>query len=158
VLRQYHGVLGELIRAHEGTLEHFAGDGLMVFFNDPLPIENHELHAVRLALVAQERFAELADAWRKRGTDLGLGIGTDAGYATLAASGSRVGNDYGALGPVTNLASRLSTRAASGQILIGPRIFAAVEESVDAEPVGELELKGFGRPSPRTRFAPCASG
>jgi class 3 adenylate cyclase/putative methionine-R-sulfoxide reductase with GAF domain len=146
VLRQYHGVLGELIRAHNATLEHFAGDGVMVFFNDPLPIENHELQAVRLALHAQERFAELAEAWRKRGTDLGLGIGIDAGYATLGRIGFEGRYDYGALGPVTNLASRLSTSAASGQILIGPRIFAAVEQSVDAAPVGELELKGFGRP------------
>lgn len=146
VLRQYHGVLGELIRAHNATLEHFAGDGVMVFFNDPLPIENHELQAVRLALHAQERFAELAEAWRKRGTDLGLGIGIDAGYATLGRIGFEGRYDYGALGPVTNLASRLSTSAASGQTLIGPRIFAAVEESVDAAPVGELELKGFGRP------------
>jgi class 3 adenylate cyclase/putative methionine-R-sulfoxide reductase with GAF domain len=146
VLRQYHGVLGELIRAHNATLEHFAGDGVMVFFNDPLPIENHELQAVRLALHAQERFAELAEAWRKRGTDLGLGIGIDAGYATLGRIGFEGRYDYGALGPVTNLASRLSTGAASGQTLIGPRIFAAVEESVDAAPVGELELKGFGRP------------
>ena len=146
VLRQYHGVLGELIPAHQGTLEHFAGDGLMVFFNDPLPIEDHELQAIRLALAAQERFSELADAWRKRGTDLGLGIGIDAGYATLGRIGFEGRYDYGALGPVTNLASRLSTSAASGQILIGPRVFAAVEESVDATPVGELELKGFGRP------------
>jgi class 3 adenylate cyclase len=146
VLRQYHGVLGELIRAHNATLEHFAGDGVMVFFNDPLPIENHELQAVRLALHAQERFAELAEAWRKRGTDLGLGIGIDAGYATLGRIGFEGRYDYGALGPVTNLASRLSTSAASGQILIGPRIFAAVEEAVDASPVGELDLKGFGRP------------
>jgi class 3 adenylate cyclase/putative methionine-R-sulfoxide reductase with GAF domain len=146
VLRQYHGVLGELIRAHDATLEHFAGDGVMVFFNDPLPIENHELQAVRLAIHAQERFAELAEAWRKRGTDLGLGIGIDAGYATLGRIGFEGRYDYGALGPVTNLASRLSTSAASGQTLIGPRIFAAVEQSVDASPVGELELKGFGRP------------
>jgi class 3 adenylate cyclase len=146
VLRQYHGVLGELIRAHGGTLEHFAGDGLMVFFNDPLPVEEHELQAIRLALAAQERFAQLADAWRKRGTDLGLGVGIDAGYATLGRIGFEGRYDYAALGPVTNLASRLSTRAASGQILIGQRVFAAVDESIDAAPVGELELKGFGRP------------
>lgn len=146
VLRQYHGVLGNLIPAYGGTLEHFAGDGLMVFFNDPLPIENHELQAIKLALAAQERFAQLAEAWRKRGTDLGLGVGIDAGYATLGRIGFEGRYDYGALGPVTNLASRLSTSAASGQTLIGPRVFAAVEESVDAAPVGELELKGFGRP------------
>ena len=146
VLREYHGVLGELIPAYEGTLEHFAGDGLMVFFNDPLPLEDHELQAIRLALAAQERFAQLAQRWRKRGTELGLGIGIEAGYATLGRIGFEGRYDCGVLGPVTNLANRLSTRASAGQILIGQRVFAAVEEAVEAAPVGELELKGFGRP------------
>jgi adenylate cyclase len=146
VLRAYHETLGQLIPAHEGTLEHFAGDGVMVFFNDPVPIENHELQAIRLALGARERIGELAQAWRKRGIQLGLGIGVEAGYATLGRIGFEGRHDYGALGPVTNLASRLSTRAEAGQILIGQRLFAAVEEKVDAGPVGELELKGFGRP------------
>jgi class 3 adenylate cyclase len=146
VLRDYHGALGKLIPAYEGTLEHFAGDGLMVFFNDPLTVENHELHAVRLALAAQERFAELAHVWRKRGTDLGLGIGIEAGYATLGRIGFEGRYDYGALGPVTNLSSRLSTHADAGQILIGQRVFAAVEDSIEAAPVGRLDLKGFGRP------------
>jgi adenylate cyclase len=146
VLREYHGALGELIPAHEGTLEHFAGDGLMVFFNDPLPVRDHELQAIRLALAAQERFAGLADTWRKRGTELGLGIGIEAGYATLGRIGFEGRYDYGALGPVTNLASRLSTSAAAGQILVGQRVFAAVEHAVETAPVGRLELKGFGRP------------
>jgi adenylate cyclase len=146
VLRTYHETLGELIPACEGTLEHFAGDGVMVFFNDPLAVEDHELQAIRLALAAQERFTGLAQVWRKRGTDLGLGIGIEAGYATLGRIGFEGRYDYGALGPVTNLASRLSTRAAAGQILIGQRLFGAVEEMVDAAPVGELDLKGFGRP------------
>jgi len=146
VLRQYHSALGELIPAYEGTLEHFAGDGLMVFFNDPLEVEEHELKAIRLALAAQERFQELAQAWRKRGTELGLGIGIASGHATLGRIGFEGRYDYGALGPVTNLASRLSTHAEPGQILIGQRVFAAVEDMVEAEPVGELELKGFGRP------------
>jgi adenylate cyclase len=118
VLRRYHAALGELIPAHHGTLEHFAGDGVMVFFNDPLPVDDHELHAIRLAL----------------------------GYATLGRIGFEGRYDYGALGPVTNLASRLSTQAGAEQILIGPRLFAAVEQDVDATPVGRLELKGFGRP------------
>ena len=139
-------MLGELIPAHEGTLEHFAGDGVMVFFNDPVAVEEHELQAIGLALSAQERFAELAQTWRKRGIELGLGIGIEAGYATLGRIGFEGRYDYGALGPVTNLASRLSDRAEGGQILIGQRVFAAVEEHVDAAPVGELELKGFGRP------------
>jgi class 3 adenylate cyclase/putative methionine-R-sulfoxide reductase with GAF domain len=148
VLRAYHETLGELIPAYDGTLEHFAGDGVMVFFNDPVAVEDHELQAVRLALAAQERFAGLAHGWRKRGTELGVGIGIEAGYATLGRIGFEGRYDYGALGPVTNLASRLSTRATSGQILIGQRVFAAVEEAVDSAPVGELELKGFGRAIP----------
>jgi class 3 adenylate cyclase len=148
VLRDYHTALGHLIPAHAGTLEHFAGDGVMVFFNDPLPVEDHELQAVRLALAAQERFAELAEAWRKRGIELGLGIGIEAGYATLGRIGFEGRYDYGAVGPVANLASRLSTRASAGQILIGQRVFAAVDEGVETEPVGELELEGFGRPIP----------
>jgi len=146
VLREYHTALGQLIPRYQGTLEHFAGDGVMIFFNDPLPVVDHELQAVRFALAAQERFAELAGLWRKRGSELALGVGIEAGYATLGRIGFEGRYDYGALGPVTNLASRLSTRAAPAQILIGPRVYAAVEEAVDAVPVGELELKGFGRP------------
>jgi len=146
VLREYHGVLGELIPAHGGTLEHFAGDGVMVFFNDPVPVEGHELQAIRLALDVQERLGELARAWRRRGTELALGIGIEAGYATLGRIGFEGRYDYGVLGPVANLASRLSTRADAGQILVGPRVFAAVEDDVELATVGELELKGFGRP------------
>jgi class 3 adenylate cyclase len=145
VLRDYHLALGRLIQEHEGTLEHSAGDGVMVFFNDPLPVDNHELQAVRLAVAAQKRMAELASGWRKRGTELGLGIGIEAGYATLGRIGFEGRYDYGAVGPVTNLASRLSTEASAGQILIGQRVFAAVEEDVDTAPAGELDLKGFGR-------------
>jgi class 3 adenylate cyclase len=145
VLREYHAVVGDLIPAYEGTLEHFAGDGLMVFFNDPLAVTDHELQAVRLALAAQERFTRLAETWRKRGTKLGLGIGIEAGYATIGRIGFEGRYDYGVLGPVANLASRLSTRAEAGQILIGQRLFAAVEESVDTAPAGNLELKGFAR-------------
>jgi class 3 adenylate cyclase len=146
VLREYHGALGELLPACEGTLEHFAGDGVMVFFNDPVPIDEHELKAVRFALGAQERLAELGEGWRKRGTALGLGVGIEAGYATLGRIGFEGRYDYGAVGPVANLASRLSTRANAGQTLIGPRLFAAVEDRVATVPAGELELKGFGRP------------
>jgi class 3 adenylate cyclase len=146
VLRDYHGALGELIPQYEGTLEHFAGDGVMVFFNDPLPVANHELQAVRLALAAQERLADLAQAWRKRGTELGLGIGIEAGYATLGRIGFEDRYDYAAIGPVANVASRLSTQAAAGQILIGQRVFAAVEKTVETAPAGNLELKGFARP------------
>jgi class 3 adenylate cyclase len=146
VLREYHRVLGELIPAYQGTLEHFAGDGVMVFFNDPLPVEDHELQAIRLALAAQDRFAELAEAWRKRGIDLGLGIGIEAGYATLGRIGFEGRFDYAALGPAANLASRLSTSASARQTLIGQRVFAATEEAVETTAVGTLDLRGFGRP------------
>jgi adenylate cyclase len=146
VLRAYHETLGGLIAAYEGTLEHFAGDGVMVFFNDPLEIDEHELQAIRFALAAQEKFAILAQSWKKRGIQLGLGIGVEAGYATLGRIGFEGRYDYGALGPVTSLASRLSSNAEAGQILIGSRVFGAVEDTVDAVHVGELELKGFGRP------------
>jgi class 3 adenylate cyclase/putative methionine-R-sulfoxide reductase with GAF domain len=146
VLREYHAVLGELIREHQGTLEHFAGDGVMVFFNDPLRVGEHELQAIRLALAAQTQFAEQAALWRKRGIDLALGIGIEAGYATLGRIGFEGRFDYGALGPVTNIASRLSTHASPGQTLIGQRVFAATEEAVETTPIGSLDLKGFGRP------------
>ena len=146
VLRDYHALIGELTAIHAGTLEHFAGDGVMVFFNDPAPVPDHELEAIRMALALRERFAALAGIWRKRGTELGLGIGIASGYATLGRIGFDGRYDYGVLGPVTNLASRFSTQAEAGQILIGQRVLAAVEDSVVAEPVGELELKGFGRP------------
>ncbi|HEV8602838.1 MAG TPA: adenylate/guanylate cyclase domain-containing protein [Gaiellaceae bacterium] len=146
LLREYHAAIGELIPVYDGTLEHFAGDGLMLFFNDPVPVEDHALKAIRMALAAQARFDQLADTWRKRGSDVGLGIGIAAGYATLGRIGFEGRYDYGALGPVTNLASRLSTHAEPGQILISQRVFAEVEDVVDAEPVGEIELKGFGRP------------
>jgi class 3 adenylate cyclase len=146
VLREYHDALGRLIPEYGGTLEHFAGDGVMVFFNDPVPLVDHELRAVTFALAAQERLAELGEAWRKRGTTLALGVGIEAGHATLGRIGFEGRYDYGALGPVTNLASRLSTAAAARQILVGQRVFGAIEDVIDAEPVGELELKGFGRP------------
>jgi class 3 adenylate cyclase len=146
VLREYHALVGHLIPAYQGTLEHFAGDGVMVFFNDPLPVEDHELQAVRLALDAQARFADLAGGWQKRGIDLALGIGIEAGYATLGRIGFEGRFDYGAVGPASNLASRLSKEASAGQTLIGQRVFAASEETVETAPVGRLNLKGFGRP------------
>ena len=146
LLREYHALIGELIPTHHGTLEHFAGDGLMVFFNDPVPVQDHELEAVRMALAVHERFRELAETWRRRGSELGLGIGIAAGYATLGRIGFEGRYDYGAVGPVTNLASRLSTHAATGQTLISQRVLAEIEGVVDAAPVGQVELKGFGRP------------
>jgi class 3 adenylate cyclase len=146
VLRVYHALLGDLIAAHGGTLEHFAGDGLMVFFNDPVPLPDHELQAVRLGLEAEERFNQLAAEWRRWGTDLSLGIGIAAGHATLGRIGFEGRYDYGVLGPVANLASRLSTIAQPGQILVSQRVFATVEDRIEARTVGEIELKGFSRP------------
>jgi adenylate cyclase len=148
VLRSYHSVLGELIALYEGTLEHFAGDGVMVFFNDPLPIPNHELQAIRLALTAQERFAQLAASWGKRGVQLALGVGIASGNATLGRIGFEGRYDYGALGPVTNLASRLSSVAEPGQVLISQRVLASTEQAIEAVHIGDMELKGFNRPVP----------
>jgi class 3 adenylate cyclase/putative methionine-R-sulfoxide reductase with GAF domain len=146
VLREYHSALGELMPTYEGTLEHFAGDGVMVFFNDPLAVADHELQAVRFAVAVQERFAELAGVWHKRGIELGLGIGIESGYATIGRIGFEGRYDYGVVGPVANIASRLSVQAAAGQTLIGQRLFAAVEEAVETASAGNLELKGFARP------------
>jgi class 3 adenylate cyclase len=146
LLRDYHALVGELLAEHHGTLEHFAGDGVMVFFNDPAPVDEHELQAIRMALALQQRFAALAALWRRRGTELGLGVGIAAGYATLGRIGFDGRYDYGALGPVTNLASRLSTKAEPGQTLISQRLHAAVEDAVDAVAVGDVDLKGFARP------------
>jgi class 3 adenylate cyclase len=146
VLREYHTMIGGLISKHRGTLEHFAGDGLMVFFNDPAPVVDHELQAVRLGVEAQTEFAKAAAEWRRRGTKLGLGIGIAAGYATVGRIGFEGRYDYGALGRTTNLAARLSTEAAPGEILINPAVLAAVEDLVDAAPAGELRLKGLSRP------------
>jgi class 3 adenylate cyclase/putative methionine-R-sulfoxide reductase with GAF domain len=146
LLRDYHALIGDLIAPHNGTLEHFAGDGVMVFFNDPVAVPNHELQAVRMALALRERFHALAVGWQKLGTELGLGIGIAAGYATLGRIGFESRYDYGAVGPATNVASRLSTQAKAGQILISQRVFAAVEHDVVVEAFGEIELKGFARP------------
>ncbi len=143
VLRQYHSVVGELAVANGGTVEHFAGDGLMVFFNDPTPVPDHQLAAVRTACEMRERFGVLSTAWRKRGYDLGLGIGIAAGFATLGRIGFEGRYDYGAVGNSVILASRLSGAATAGQILISQRVFATIEESVVAQPVEDLTLKGF---------------
>ena len=146
VIRQYNEAAGELILAHGGTLEHFAGDGLMVFFNDPVPISDPELQAAQLALGMRERIGELADGWRKRGYELGLGAGIAVGHATLGRIGFEGRYDYGALGSVTNLAARLSDEAGPGQILISQRVHAALEDRVEVSLVAGLEIKGFARP------------
>jgi class 3 adenylate cyclase len=146
VVREYHAAAGELVTAHAGTLEHFAGDGIMVFFNDPVPVAAHELQAAKLALSMRERIGELADGWGKRGYELGLGAGIAVGHATLGRIGFEGRYDYGALGAVTNLAARLSDEAGPGQILLSQRVYAALEGRVEAHPIADLQLKGFARP------------
>ena len=121
VIGDYHASAGELVRTHGGMLEHLAGDGLMVFFNDPVPVDEPELQAARLALAMRDRVGELAAGWRKRGYELGLGAGIAVGHATLGRIGFEGRYDYGALGSVTNLAARLSDKASAGQILLSQR-------------------------------------
>jgi class 3 adenylate cyclase len=146
VLREYHAEIGRAIMAFDGTIEHFSGDGVMILFNDPVPVDDHEMQAIRMALTMRESVAILARGWRKRGFALGFGVGIAGGYATIGTIGFEGRLDYGAIGTVTNLAARLCGEAADGQILISPRIFSKVETRVRAEPVGELVLKGFHRP------------
>ncbi len=146
VLREYHAAIGPLIFQFEGTLERFAGDGLMVFFNDPLPCPDPAARAVRMALAMRGRVRELGETWQKRGHRLDFGVGIALGYATLGKIGFEGRFDYGAIGTVTNLAARLCDEARGGQVLISQRVYADVEGQVEAEPLGEFTLKGFHRP------------
>ena len=147
-MRKYHAEMGRFILEHEGTLERFTGDGMMVFFNDPVPVPNPAERAIRLALAMRERVAELIVKWRKRGFDLDFGVGIAQGYATIGAIGFEGRWDYGAIGTVTNLAARLCGEAKPGQLLISQRVLGTAEDLVEAEPVGELALKGFLKPVP----------
>ena len=146
-LRSYHAEMGKLICQFEGTLEHFAGDGIMVFFNDPIPQEDHTVKAVRMAMEMQARVKDLRQGWLKKGYDLDLGVGMATGYATLGTIGFEGRMDYGAVGNVTILASRLSSEAKGGQILTDQKTLSKIEDLVEAEPLGELPLKGFARPA-----------
>jgi adenylate cyclase len=146
VLREYHAAMGKQILAHEGTLERFTGDGMMIFFNDPVPVANPAERAIRMALAMRENVAELTAKWRRLGYDLDFGIGIAQGYATIGGIGFEGRWDYGAIGTVTNLASRLCGEAKPSQILVSQRLLGPVEELVEVEPVGELTLKGFHRP------------
>jgi class 3 adenylate cyclase/PAS domain-containing protein len=146
VLREYHAELGRAIMAHDGTIEHFAGDGVMILFNDPVPVPDHELQAISMAIEMRQSVGALVRAWKKRGHALGFGVGIAGGYATIGTIGFEGRLDYGAIGAVTNLAARLCGEAKHDQILISPRIFSKVEERVEVEAIGELALKGFQRP------------
>jgi class 3 adenylate cyclase len=148
ILHEYHASMGKLILEHEGTLEHFAGDGMMIFFNDPVPIDDAGERAVRMALVMRERVKDLKVKWRKLGHDLDFGVAIAQGYATIGAIGFEGRWEYGAIGSVPNLAARLCGEAKPGEILIPQRLLGKVEDWVEAESVGELSLKGFHRPVP----------
>lgn len=146
VLHQYHQALGKLIHKYEATLERFAGDGLMVWFNDPLPCEEPSLKAARMAIEMRGEVSELAASWRKQGHDLGFGVGIAQGYATLGRIGFEGRFDYAAVGTVVNLAARLCSEASNGQILVDRKVQAAIETRIETEPAGELTLKGLHRP------------
>jgi len=147
-LNQYHSAMGELVMAYSGTLEHFAGDGMMIYFNDPVEIENPAAVAVEMAIGMQRRFAVLARKWKKHGYALSMGIGVAQGFATIGAIGYEGRRDYGVIGNVTNMAARLCGEAAGGQILISQRVQGFVADRVQTESVGDMTLKGFHRPVP----------
>jgi adenylate cyclase len=146
VLRGYHAAMGKLIFAFDGTLERFAGDGIMIFFNDPIPCADHTEKAVRMALDMRRKVEDLRTEWLKKGYDLDLGIGLAAGYATLGNIGFEGRMDYGAIGNVTNLAARLCAEAKARQILTNQRTLSKIETLVDYETLEELQLKGVSRP------------
>src|SRR5262249_24495713 len=138
VLREYHAEMGKLILEHEGTLERCTGDGMMIFFNDPVTVPNPAERAVRMAVAMRERVHDLARGWEKRGHDLALGVGIAQGYATIGAIGFEGRWDYGAIGTVTNLAARLCGEAKGGQVLVDSRVASALETLIELEEVGRL--------------------
>ncbi len=146
LLREYHAAVGEKIIKYSGTLERYAGDGVMVVFNDPVPVDNPPLQGVLMALEMPGAIGALTDRWRRLGHDIGFGIGIAHGFATLGTIGFEGRFDYAAIGTVSNVASRLCDEAKPGQILISPRVLMAVEDAVKVEPTGEFELKGIRRP------------
>lgn len=146
VLGDYHASMGELVMSHGGTLERFAGDGMMIFFNDPVQVAEPARGAVEMSVAMQRRFVQVNRGWRKLGIDLSMGIGVAQGYATIGAIGYEGRRDYGAIGVVTNLAARLCGEAQGSQILVSQRVFGGVEDVLQADPVGPLALKGFHAP------------
>jgi class 3 adenylate cyclase/CheY-like chemotaxis protein len=148
VLAEFHGAVGDLVHRFEGTLERFTGDGVVVFFNDPIPCEDAPQRAMRMAVAIRSRVGQLAEGWRRKGYDIELGIGIAQGHATLGRIGFEGRSDYAAIGSVTNLAARLCAEAMAGQILISQRVHSATEDMVTADAVGDLTLRGFSRPMP----------
>lgn len=146
VLREYHGEMGKLVYEHEGTLERFTGDGMMIFFNDPVVVSDHAERALCMAIAMRERVNEMSHVWRNHGYDLSLGIGIAQGFATIGAIGFEGRLDYGAVGTVINLAARLCSEAKGGQILTNQKTLSEFEQLVEAEPIGELPLRGFAKP------------
>jgi class 3 adenylate cyclase len=146
LLRDYHAAIGEIIIKYNGTLERYAGDGVMVVFNDPVPVENPALQAVLMALEVRDAIGSLTATWSRLGHEIGFGIGIAHGFATLGTIGFEGRFDYAAIGTVSNVASRLCDEAKPGQILISPRVLIKVENAVKVEPAGEFELKGIRRP------------
>jgi DNA-binding response OmpR family regulator len=148
VLDEYHAEMGRLVMAADGTLERFAGDGIMIFFNDVIVLPNAAETAIRMSLEMQQVFTRLNAGWKKRGYDLNMGIGIAKGYATVGRIGFPGRWDYGAIGAVSALAARLCGEAKAGQVLVSQRVLGAVEDIVEVEPVGPLTLKGFHKPVP----------
>jgi len=152
VLAEYHAAMGRLILEHEGTLERFSGDGIMIFFNDPVPVPDPAARAARMVLEMQREMVLLAAGWKKRGYDLLMGAGIAQGFATIGGIGFPGRIDYGAIGNVTNLAARLCGEARGGEALLSQRVTGTLGESFRTEPAGELSLKGFQRPVPAFRL------
>lgn len=158
VLREYYKALGDQLRPFEATIGRFAGDGLMAFFNDPLPCPDPAARAVRMAVEMRRNVGSLVEAWQKRGVKLGFGVGISSGYATLGHIGSEDQFHYTAIGSVVNLASHLCDEAKSGQILIAESVYAEVEEMAEVSHIGELALKGIPRPVPSFRWSASGKG
>src|SRR5690348_2098090 len=145
-LREYHACLGAIVHKHEGTVERFTGDGLMVLFNDPLRCSDPSPRAVKMCVEMREQIKGLIAAWRKRGHDIGFGMGVAYGFATLGQIGFEGRLDYSATGTVVNLAARLCAEAVDGQILVDGKVCSAIEGIAEVQPTGELKLKGLHRP------------
>ena len=146
VLSEFHDTIGELVRRFDATVGFIEGDGVQLFFNDPIEVPDAAMRAVRLGCALREEMRKLTAQWRKRGHDLDFGAGIALGFATCGEVGFEGRSDYAAIGAVTNLASRLADEATAGQILVDQRLYAEVDDQVEVEPVGEFMLKGFRRP------------